>query len=244
MAHRPPARLVLALAAVLAAASLGLVSVSAADHGPPAKPASKLAGPLVVLMEAFSNVPDVAVDHAAALAEMDSPLGAYLTSGIVRIDGTGVQTYINVAAIDDALRTALTALGVVIERESDDGRTVQARVPLDVLLQVADLAGVRSVAPPVYGFVSAGSALTAGDEILSFDDLRATHGVDGSGVTVGVISDGIDGLQTAVASGDLPATSETRVSGKLTATAGGVISTSFRADDSRFAEGVFQFPLI
>ena len=174
MAHRPPARLVLALAAVLAAASLGLVSASAADHGPSAKPASKLAGPLVVLMEAFANVPDVAVDHAAALAEMDSPLGAYLVSGLVRVSDGGVQTYISVAALDDALRTALMALGVVIELESGDGRTVQARVPLDVLLQVADLAGVRSGAPPVYVCVSAGSAPPAGDPILTFAGLPAS----------------------------------------------------------------------
>ncbi|MCH8847342.1 MAG: S8 family serine peptidase, partial [Chloroflexi bacterium] len=231
MPHHPPARLALALTAALAAAALALVTASAADHEPPAKPPSKLSGPLVVLLEAFEYAPAAPAGYAAALAEPSSPSAAYLTAGIVRITGDGVQTYIHVAAIDDALRAALTSLGVVIERESEDGSTVQAHVPLGVLAQVADLAGVRSVTPPVYGFVNAGSALTAGDSILSFDDLRAAQGVDGTGVTVGVISDGIAGLLSAVGSGDLPATSETRDGGgKLTATSDGVISTSFRAD--------------
>ena len=231
MAPHPPPRLALALIAALAAAALGLVTASAADHEPSsAKPASKLSGPLVVLLEAFEYAPAAPADYAAALAEPSSPSAAYLAAGIVRVTGTGVQTYIHVAATDDPLRTALTALGVVIERESEDGGIVQAHVPLSVLAQVADVAGVQSVTPPVYGFSNAGSALTAGDAILSFDDLRAAQGVDGSGVTVGVISDGIAGLATAVASGDLPATSETRPGGTLTATGGGVISTSFRAD--------------
>ena len=196
---------------------------SAAEHEPsPAKPASKLSGPLVVLLDAFEELPPGTVGYAAALAGTDSPSGAYLTSGIVRVTDTGVQTYIRVAALDDALRAALTSLGVFIERESEDGSTVQAHVPLDALLKVADLAGVLSVTPPVYGF---SNALTEGDAILRFDDLRAAQGVDGSGVTVGVISDGIAGLQTAAGTGDLPATSETRVSGTLTATSGGVICT-------------------
>ena len=156
MAHHPPTSLALALIAVLAAASLGLVTASAAEHEPPStKTGAKLSGPLVVLLDAFEEVPAGTVDYAAALAEEDSPSGAYLSSGVVRVDGTGVQTYVNVAAVDDALRAALASLGVVIERESEDGRTVQARVQLDVLPQVADLAGVLSVTPPVYGFSNA-----------------------------------------------------------------------------------------
>ena len=231
MVHNPPTQLALALIAVLAAAALGLVTASAADHEPSSsKPASKLSGPLAVLVEVFASVSTATVDYAAASADTDSPSGAYISSGIVRVTGTGVQTYIHVATLDDALRAALESLGVIIERESEDGTTVQAHVPLGVLPKVADLAGVLSVTPPVYGFSSVGSALTAGDAILGFDALRAAQGVDGSGVTVGVISDGIAGLSTAVGSGDLPATSETRVSGKLTATSGGVIATSFRAD--------------
>ena len=145
MPHRPQQRLALALIAILAAAALGLLTASAAVHEPASgKPASKLSGPLVALLEAFEEAPATLADYAAALADASSPSAAYLASGIVRVTGSGVQTYINVAAIDDALRAELTALGVVIERESEDGGTVQAHVPLGALLQVAELTGVRS----------------------------------------------------------------------------------------------------
>ncbi len=109
MAHHPPTRLALSLIAVLAAASLALVTARAADHEPPAKPTSKLSGPLVVLLEAFEEAAPAPVDYAAALVEEDSPSAAYITSGIVRVTGDGVQTYIHVAAIDDALRAALAS---------------------------------------------------------------------------------------------------------------------------------------
>ena len=70
---------------------------------------------------------------------------------------------------------------------------------------------------------------------------RADLGVSGSGVTVGVISNGIFGLADAISSGDIPATTLTRDGGgKLVATTGGINATSFRADGDleSGAEGV------
>ncbi|MDA0799256.1 MAG: hypothetical protein O2826_07060 [Chloroflexi bacterium] len=151
--------------------------------------------------------------------------------GLLRETSLGMlQVYIYVdGEINDGLRTALVALGADIEMESDEQGIVQASVPYGVLEALTTVSGVRLVTEPSYGVVNAGANLTEGDAALNFDDLRAIQGVDGTGVTVGVISDGIAGLQTAVASGYLPATSETRGS-VLTATAGGVIAQSFRVD--------------
>jgi subtilisin family serine protease len=50
----------------------------------------------------------------------------------------------------------------------------------------------------------AGSVVSQGDQIHRADLARSTFGVSGRGVTVGVISDGIAGLDQAKASGDLP----------------------------------------
>ena len=84
---------------------------------------------------------------------------------------------------------------------------------------------------PDYGHVNFGSKLTEGDALLGLDDLRASLGVSGSGITLGVISDGILGLAGAIVSGDLPATNLNRDGGgKLVSTTGGIIATSFRAD--------------
>ena len=142
-----------------------------------------------------------------------------------------MQAYIRVSATDADIPGALSSLGVIIERQDDSGSLFQVRVPVKSLPQVAAFDFVVSVTLPKYGRVNVGSKLTEGDALLDFDDVRSSLDVSGSGVTVGVISDGIFGLADAIASGDLPATSFNRDGGKLVSTTGGVIGTSFRADD-------------
>jgi subtilisin family serine protease len=73
------------------------------------------------------------------------------------------------------------------------------------LEQVAALDFVRRIKPPDYAFLRCvGSACTQGDAIHYADDVRLL-GFDGTGVRVGVISDGVDHRASAAASGDLPA---------------------------------------
>jgi len=57
------------------------------------------------------------------------------------------------------------------------------------------------ISEPVFG---AGQAYTIGDVILKTDQLRNLTGADGSGIGVGVISNGAGGLMQAQQSGDLP----------------------------------------
>jgi hypothetical protein len=177
-----------------------------------------------------SQTPGSAITNA--VAGPYSEVSAWFAAGLLRERDGMLQVYVPIDGdIDDPLRDALAGLGAVIEVESGEEGIVQASVPYSALSAVGALAGVASVTEPTYGVVNAGGNLTEGDTLLNYDDLRSLQGVDGTGVTVGVISDGIAGLQTAVASGDLPATSETRSGATLTATSGGVIATSFRADD-------------
>jgi hypothetical protein len=49
---------------------------------------------------------------------------------------------------------------------------------------------------------------TQGDSILKANLARVDHGIDGTGVRVGVISGGDAGLSTSQASGDLPAVNQ------------------------------------
>ncbi len=49
-----------------------------------------------------------------------------------------------------------------------------------------------------------GSVTSTGDDAMRASDLRARLGVDGSGVNIGIISDGLVDLQASVDSGDLP----------------------------------------
>jgi hypothetical protein len=78
-------------------------------------------------------------------------------------------------------------------------------IPIVELGSAATLPGVGSIAPPHRPHLSAGSQLTQGDSILNANLLRSTYGVDGTGVKVGVLSDGAEGLAASTASGDLPA---------------------------------------
>lgn len=57
---------------------------------------------------------------------------------------------------------------------------------------------------PATALTSAGTALTEGDELLGAAEARAQFGVDGSGVRVAVLSDGIRGLDVARSSEDAP----------------------------------------
>ena len=198
------------------------------------KPVQKpvgLSSSIALLPQAAEAVPDGTDVTEASLSAADSGISAYIDTGLVRLEGEGrVQVYIRVSRAGADVLAGLESMGTAIERLDESGPLVQATVPTLRLSQLADLEYVTVISTPDYGHVNAGAALTQGDAILGFDDLRATLGVTGAGVTVGVISDGIFGLTTALASGDLPPTTLNRVGGRLVSTTGGLIATSFRAD--------------
>ena len=75
------------------------------------------------------------------------------------------------------------------------------------------LDGVLSVARPRYARFAAGQALTEGDAALNADAARDRFNVDGAGVRVAVISDGIVGLQQAQQAGEAPKLIEARAFG-------------------------------
>jgi len=202
--------------------------------GVPPEPVQKpvgLSSTIALLLRAAEAVPDATGVTEASLSAADSGISAYIDTGLLRLDGEGrVQVYIRVSRAGPDVLGGLESLGAAIERLDESGTLVQATVPILRLSQLAELEHVTVITAPNYGHANAGAALTQGDAILGFDDLRATLGVTGAGVTVGVISDGIFGLATALGSGDLPPTSLNRVGGRLVSTTGGLIATSLRAD--------------
>ncbi len=139
-------------------------------------------------------------------------------------DGS-VQVYLTVAAAAganlagvaspqpsavDQMLAASFGIGLKVEHIDPEQGRVQAWVAID---RIADLAGLDEVAAlgvPDYAVTRVGSALSAGDAILLAADLRSQQGLDGSGVTVGVISDSasLASLNGAFAAGDLPHSSQ------------------------------------
>ncbi len=65
--------------------------------------------------------------------------------------------------------------------------------------------GVLDVARPRYGVFAAGTVNSEGDDALGAAAARVAFDVDGSGVRVAVISNGVSGLEAAQTAGDAPA---------------------------------------
>jgi len=102
------------------------------------------------------------------------------------------------------LRADLLALGMT--GASSAGRMVSGRFPIVALDRLAGLASLRLVRP-AYFMSSAGLTTSQGDVATNSDDVRGAFAVDGSGVTVGTLSDSyncLGGAAADVASGDLP----------------------------------------
>src|SRR5438093_900079 len=85
-------------------------------------------------------------------------------------------------------------LEVVYGSIESQRRIVQARVPVTRLGAVADLSFVQLVRLPNYAVRHTGSVETEGDAIVLANQVRSRLGVDGTGVRVGVISDGLKGV--------------------------------------------------
>jgi hypothetical protein len=230
------------VAATLAGAGL-LVTAQAPDPGAGGKLST-------ILADLAGAVPqdregDPAPIAAAPLAVDGLPVAvrdAALTRQL-RLDTTNrVQVYILVREVTDDVQQRLEAAGATIEIASVVDRRVQARVPASRLARIAALPFVDFVRLPSYARPHAGAVVTEGDRIHRSDLARAEHGVDGTGVVVGVISDGIKGVfagncrtcaaaaDSAIVSGDLPDATGERRSGVLIASSGGVTATSFNSD--------------
>jgi len=154
-------------------------------------------------------------------------------------DANQVQVYILVSSVTDDVVAQLMAAGAVIEVRDPGQRRVQARVPASRLLAVAQLPAVDEIRLPSYGRRRAGAAMTEGDAILHADTVRGLA-LDGTGVRVGVISDGIKGIFATncatcpgvaggpIETGDLPAAAGIRsATGILTTVTAGIVARSF-----------------
>ncbi len=88
------------------------------------------------------------------------------------------------------------------------GEMVAGYMPLAAIEDAVALASLRSISAAIAPIRNAGSVTSQGDLALRAVDARNTHGVNGAGITVGVLSDSFDDLGGAsadMASGDLPA---------------------------------------
>jgi subtilisin family serine protease len=119
--------------------------------------------------------------------------------------GDDVRVLVRLEVLDDAARAALAGAGLRVLRESPERGLIEGWVASGGLRGLAALDGVRSVRPADRGETRIGRVTSGGDTTtMGAATARAQFGVDGSGVRVGVVSDGIDGAAASRATGDLP----------------------------------------
>jgi hypothetical protein len=211
-------------------------------------PLSKLA---TVLADVAGAVPEDAAGDAvmspapqAVRAFWPASVEDALAGRRLRLDDRNrVQVYVLLRDVTPDRLRRLEAEGATIEIVSVEERRVQAQVPVGRLRRVAALPFVDFIRLPSYARRHVGRVRTEGDAIHRADLVRSQLGVDGTGVTVGVISDGIKGIfaddcvscapvtSSPIASGDLPGAVGVRDDrGRLVATSGSMVSESFHSD--------------
>ena len=108
------------------------------------------------------------------------------------------------ADVTPAVLARIRTLGGTVIDSVPKYRAIRAQLPLGSVARLAALAAVQSIRP-------ADEAVTRKDDTSEGDvahrakPARTAHGVDGAGIGIGVISNGVRTLADRQASGDLPA---------------------------------------
>lgn len=126
-----------------------------------------------------------------------------------RVQSRHGQVTIDAAAADDteSMLADLQSLG--LQNGVDYGSLVSGLLPISALDEAAELDSVRFVSAAFRPMISIGEATSQGDLAMNANEARATFGVDGNGVKVGVLSDSFDtgsvgSYATDIGTGDLP----------------------------------------
>jgi uncharacterized repeat protein (TIGR01451 family) len=135
----------------------------------------------------------------------DSRVAPLTDFRFVRNDADG-RVGINVSATDaagvKAVVNQIENLGGVVKSKSFGYRSVEARLRLQDLEALAGMSQVRKVRQSVPRFTQAIN-VSEGDKTHGADESRGFFGVNGTGVKVCVLSDGVDSIAALEASGDV-----------------------------------------
>lgn len=126
-----------------------------------------------------------------------------LRTGVV-VDRDG-KTVVDIkAVVTPALLIEIESKGVEIIHSSKRYNAIRARIPLEQIESVASLSNIKFIQPAVKAITNKINT-SEGDIAHNADFGRNTFNVDGSGVKIGVLSDGVNSLAWIQVLGDLPA---------------------------------------
>lgn len=146
-----------------------------------------------------------------AKAQLDSGVEA----GNIQLANPELLYYQGMIAVDSTVAEGSTSATLVSQLESIGaigtsayGRLVSSWVPIDALSSLAQISTMSFTSAVYRPVTDVGVVTSQGVAALQADDAVNTYGYDGTGVTVGILSDTFDslgGYATDVATGDLPA---------------------------------------
>lgn len=162
------------------------------------KHSPKLSQNLAQLIEAISN-------SAVTREDNQNYHISNLSNPLLQVDDNGhVEVHIHCNQVSNENLKQLQSIGLIVEDMNDKHKIVHGWIPYQNLEQASEMGFVAKVALPDYAQTKVGPITTEGDSVLDSDDVRDILGFDGTGVTIGVISDGVDGLGFSQATGELP----------------------------------------
>lgn len=128
-----------------------------------------------------------------------------LLNGVKIHSGETTDIFIR-ADVSPSVIGQITAMGGTNIKSYPNHRAIHARVPLSQLEALALLPQVQFIRPGDHAITNSHPLpdVSEGDRAHRSDLVRSTFGVDGSGVTVGVMSDGVENLSHLQGVGDLP----------------------------------------
>jgi len=131
-------------------------------------------------------------------------LAVCVQAGVV--DGAAAQLHVDVrvGSVGPNTQQSLREAGLEIELAVPELGRWQGWVAADRIGQLRRAPGVLTVRTPRYARFAAGAALSEGDEALNAAAARTRFNVDGTGVRIAVISDGIQRLKDAQQIGEAP----------------------------------------
>jgi subtilisin family serine protease len=157
------------------------------------------------LKPSFEDGPDARI--ASALRQAIPAVGSARIARpdrSIRVNTSG-EYYLRISLTEwnDRIATELSDLGTRVTIAAHDLRLVEGWIAPENVRAVASHPLVRFIRGPGRRVSRVGSVTTQGDAIMRADLVRA-DGHDGTGVKIGVISDDVDHMSEAIASGDLP----------------------------------------
>ena len=121
-------------------------------------------------------------------------------------DATDDLVYVYITLnVDAATDTIDPYVKKVTNRDEENG-ILAAWVEVNELDNIASLDVVNSIRTVIQPETRVGSVTSQGDAILKADIFRDLSGTDGTGIKIGIISDGVNNWTSAVNTGDLPGT--------------------------------------